>query len=194
MGRVRYGLKNLYYAGATASTTTNGALVYDSPTAIPGAKSISLTAAGAGVDEPADDTVWFHKDINNGYTGTVEFEDTAAADSFLATVLGHTTDTKSVVFEAASDEQKEFALMGQFTLEGGADSETGKRFCFFRCVASRPDVNGQTKEVGGLTIATNTVNITVMPRINDDMVKAVADSNSDAYSNWFSAVVTKSTT
>lgn len=192
MGRVRFGLKNLYYAGATASTTTNGALVYDTPTAIPGAKSISLSPAGAAVDEPADDTVWFHKDLNNGYTGSIEFEDTAAADSFLAEVLGQTTETSGVVFEAASDEQKEFALMGQFTLEGGESSETGKRFCFFRCIAARPDVNGQTKEVGGLTIATNTVNITCMPRVNDDMVKAVADSTSTAYSNWFSSVVTKS--
>ena len=192
MGRVRFGLKNLYYAGATASTTTNGALVYDTPTAIPGAKSISLSPAGAAVDEPADDTVWFHKDLNNGYTGSIEFEDTAAADSFLAEVLGQTTETSGVVFEAASDEQKEFALMGQFTLAGGESSETGKRFCFFRCIAARPDVNGQTKEVGGLTIATNTVNITCMPRVNDDMVKAVADSTSTAYSNWFSAVVTKS--
>lgn len=191
MGRVRYGLKNLYYAGATASTTTNGALVYDTPTQVKGAKAISLSPAGAAIDEPADDVVWFHKDLNNGYTGTLEFEDTAEADTFLATVNGSTTDTNGVVFEAASDVQKEFALMGQFTLEGGANSETGKRFCFFRCVASRPEVNGQTKEVGGLTIATNTVNITVMPRISDDMVKASAVSTATGYNSWFNAVVTK---
>lgn len=188
MGRIRYGLKNLYYAVATAAT--NGTLSYATPVNIPGAKSISLSPNGSAVDEPADDTTWFHMDINDGYTGTVEFEDTAAADTFLKTVLGHTTDTKSVVFEASDDSQKEFALLGQFTLDGG--TETGKRFCFFRCVAARPEVAGQTKEIGGLTIATNTVNITAMPRIEDDMVKATADSTSDAYSTWFSAVVTKS--
>ena len=191
MGRIRYGLKNLYYAVATEGT--GGALTYATPVAVTGAKSISLAPAGTAIDEPADDVTWFHKDTNDGYTGSIEFEDTAAGDSFLATVLGMTTDTKDVVFEAASDEYKEFALLGQFTLEGGDDDETGKRFCFFRCVAARPNTDGQTKEVGGLTVATNTVNITAMPRINDDMVKASCDSNSTAYANWFSAVVTKST-
>lgn len=191
MGRIRYGLKNLYYAVATAGT--GGTLTYATPVAIPGAKSISLAPAGTAIDEPADDVVWFHKDTNDGYTGTVEFEDTAAGDAFLADVLGMTTDTKDVVFEAASDEYKEFALLGQFTLEGGADDETGKRFCFFRCIATRPNTDGNTKEVGGLTVATNTVNITAMARISDDMVKASCDSNSTAYANWFTAVVTKST-
>lgn len=189
MGRIRYGLKNLYYAVATAGT--GGALTYAAPVAVPGAKSISLSPAGSAIDEPADDVVWFHKDTNDGYTGSVEFEDTAAGDAFLAAVLGMTTDSKDVVFESASDEYKEFALLGQFTLEGGSDNETGKRFCLFRCIAARPDVAGQTKEVGGLTIATNTVNITAMARINDDMVKASCDSNSDAYAGWFTAVVTK---
>lgn len=191
MGRIRYGLKNLHYAIATEGT--GGALTYATPVAVPGAKSISLAPAGTAIDEPADDVVWYHKDTNDGYTGTIEFEDTAAGDSFLAAVLGMTTDTKDVVFEAASDEYKEFALLGQFTLEGGADNETGKRFCFFRCVAARPNTDGQTKEVSGLTIATNTVNITAMARINDDMVKASCDSNSASYANWFTAVVTKST-
>ena len=114
MGRIRYGLKNLYYAVATEGT--GGALTYATPVAVPGAKSISLAPAGTAIDEPADDVTWFHKDTNDGYTGSIEFEDTAAGDSFLATVLGMTTDTKDVVFEAASDEYKEFALLGQFTL------------------------------------------------------------------------------
>lgn len=192
MGRIRFGLKNLHYAVATPGT--GGALTYATPEAVPGAKSISLAPAGTAIDEPADDVVWFHKDTNDGYTGTIEFEDTAAGDAFLATVLGMTTDSKDVVFEAASDEYKEFALLGQFTLEGGEDDETGKRFCFFRCVASRPNTDGQTKEVSGLTIATNTVNITAMARISDDMVKATCDSNSTAYLSWFTAVVTKTTT
>lgn len=186
MGRVRYGLKNLYYA--TATDGGGGALTYATPVALPGAKSISLSVEGESVDESADDVRWFHLNVNNGYSGTLEFEDTADADTFLRTVLGQTKDTADVVWETAADVPVEFALLGQFTLAGG--TETGKRFALLRCVIDRPELAGQTKEQSGLTIQTNTVNITAMPRINDDRVKAVADSSSAAYAGWFSAVVT----
>lgn len=186
MGRIRYGLKNLYYAIATEGA--GGALTYATPIAIPGAKSIALSAAGDSMDEYADDVVWYHSDANQGYSGTLEFEDTAAGDAFQAAVLGLETDTNDVTWESGADQTKEFALLGQFSLAGG--TETGKRFALLRCVISRPEMNGQTKE-SGITVQTNTVNITAMPRINDDLVKATAPSTSAAYDTWFSAVVTK---
>lgn len=185
MGRIRFGLKNLYYAIATEGA--GGALTYATPVAIPGAKSIALSAAGDSMDEYADDVVWYHSDANQGYTGTLEFEDTAAGDAFQAAVLGLTTDNADVVWESGADQTKEFALLGQFSLAGG--TETGKRFALLRCVISRPELNGQTKE-SGITVQTNTVNLTVMPRVNDDLVKATAPSTSAAYANWFSAVPT----
>lgn len=186
MGRIRFGLKNLYYAIATEGT--GGALTYATPVALPGAKNIALSANGDSFDEPADNVVWYHGDTNSGYTGTLEFEDTADSDTFLTAVLGQTKDTDDVIWESASDTPKEFALLGQFELAGGA--ENGKRFALLRCTISRPELAGQTKEPSGLTVNTNTVNITAMPRINDDMVKASCDSESDAYDDWFTAVVT----
>lgn len=185
MGRIRYGLKNLYYAIATEGA--GGVLTYATPVAITGAKSIALSAAGDSMDEYADDVVWYHSDANQGYTGTLEFEDTADGDAFQAAVLGLTTDNADVVWESGKDQPKEFALLGQFSLTGG--TETGKRFALLRCVISRPELNGQTKE-SGITVQTNTVNLTVMPRIADDLVKATCDSASAAYATWFSAVPT----
>lgn len=186
MGRIRYGLKNLYYAIATEGA--GGALTYATPIAIPGAKSIALSASGDSMDEYADDVVWYHSDANQGYSGTLEFEDTAAGDAFQAAVLGLETDQNDVTWESGADQTKEFALLGQFSLAGG--TETGKRFALLRCVISRPEMNGQTKE-SGITVQTNTVNITAMPRINDDLVKATAPSTSAKYETWFEAVVTK---
>ena len=186
MGRIRYGLKNLYYATATDDGLGN--LTYATPVQLPGAKSISLTAAGDSLDEYADDVRWFHLDSNMGYDGTLEFEDTAAADTFQKTVLGQTTDTKDVIWESSDDKPIEFALMGEFSLAGG-NTETGKRFALLRCVISRPELTGSTKE-NAITVQTNTVNISALPRINDTLVKAVADSDSAAYSGWFSAVPT----
>lgn len=185
MGRIRYGIKNVHYAIATAGT--GGALTYATPVALPGAKSMSLAPQGESFDEYADNVNWFHEDTNNGYSGDLVFEDTADADTFLVAVLGQTKDsTTGVVTEKVSDEPKEFALLGQFELAG--DTETGKRWCFVRCTASRPTAEGQTKE-GSITVNTNAVTITALPRISDDAVKKSCVSTDSAYSTWFSAVV-----
>lgn len=188
MGRIRYGFKNLYYATATISS---GTMTYGTPVAIPGAKSMNLSPSGDTISENADDTRWFTMYGNTGYEGTIVFEDTAAGDTFLKTVLGQTADTKGVVWEKASDTPSEFALFGQFTLAGG--TETGKRVCFVRCVASRPTVEGSTKE-DSVDVATNTVNIVALPRIEDDVIKALCDSTSTGYTTFFSAVPTIATT
>lgn len=184
MGRVRYGFSQLHYAKATEGA--GGALTYSTPAPIPGAKQMSMTPAGSTINEPADNTTWFTFVTNDGYTGTIEFEDTAAADAFLTDVLGHTKDTAGGVLEKADDKPAEFALLGQFELAGG--TEVGKRVCFYRCVASRPNVEGQTKEQGSVPIATNSVGVTALPRVNDSAVKYAADSTSAKYATWFEAV------
>jgi len=185
MGRVRYGFSKLHYAVATEGA--GGALTYGTPTAIPGAKSLTMTPAGASFEEPADNVTWFSGSTNSGYTGELVFEDTAAADAFMTEVLGRTKNaTSGLVVEKATDKPVEFALLGQFELAGG--TEVGKRECFYRCVASRPNVEGSTTEGGNVTIATNTINITSMPRINDAAVKVFAVDTDAAYANWFTAV------
>jgi phi13 family phage major tail protein len=184
MGRIRYGIKNAYYAVATDDGSGN--LTYASPVAIPGAKSISLDAQGDAVDEFADNTTWWHGDVNNGYSGSIEFEDTAALETFLTSVLGQTKDsTTGVITEKASDTPKEFALGFQFELAGG--TETGKRVWLVRCTASRPSISGQTKE-SSIAVQTNTINIKAVPRIADDVVKYSCVSTDSDYTNWFSAV------
>lgn len=88
MGRIRYGFSKLHYAVATEGA--GGALTYGTPVAIPGAKSMAMAQAGTQFNEPADNTNWYSQTTNDGYTGTIEFEDTAAADAFLEDVLGYT--------------------------------------------------------------------------------------------------------
>ena len=185
MGRIRYGIKNVHYAVATAGQDES--LTYATPVAIPGAKSISLDAQGESVDEYADNVTWWHGDVNNGYSGTLEFEDTAASETFINTVLSHTKDsTTGVVTEKASDQQKEFALGFEFTLDGG--TETGKRIWMLRCKISRPQISGSTKEAN-VAAQTQSVNLTCIARAEDEKVKTSAVSTDSAYSTWFSAVV-----
>lgn len=185
MGRIRYGIKNLYYAVATEGA--GGALTYGTPVALPGAKNISLSPTGDALDEYADNVRWYHLDSNQGYEGTLEVEDTAEFDAFLQAVLGRHLGTNGATYEHASDQQVEFALLGQFELAGG--TATGKRFALFRCIASRPEMTGNTKE-DSITVDTNTVNLTVLPRVNDDLVQASCTSDATAYSTWFEAVPT----
>lgn len=187
MSRIRYGISNLHYAVATDDGT--GKLTYEKPVAVPGAKSISLDAQGDSTDEYADNVLWFHADSNSGYSGSLEFEDTDQADTFMQAVLGQEKDdTTGVVYEASSDEPVEFALLFQFQLAG--TKQTGKRALFYRCTASRPSVAGSTKE-SSISVETNSVNITAMPRISDDLVKASCISDASAYSTWFSKVTEK---
>lgn len=186
MGRIRYGIKNTHYALVTKDD--DGKLTYDKPVAILGTKSMSLDAQGEDVTEYADDGIWFQNTTNNGYSGTLEFEDTESADTFLTAVCGWTKDeTTGVVTEKSSDTPVEFALLTQFTLDGEASGATGKRVKFYRVKASRPSVSGSTKE-SSITVATNSINITCLPRLSDDVVKATATSKDSAYESWFSAV------
>lgn len=185
MGRIRFGFSNLYYAIATEGT--GGALSYAEPVKIPGAKNMNMTASGQQFTESADNVAWYSGVTNDGYTGTIEFEDTAAADEFLTNVLGRTKGTNGLVVESADDQPKEFAVMGQFELRGG--TEVGKRAVFYRVTASRPDVGGETKEAGSApNVARNVINVTALPRINDNKVKGSAVSTDSIYENFFTAV------
>lgn len=183
MGRVRYGISNVYYAKATEGA--GGVLTYGTPVAVPGAKSMSFSPAGNEVKESADNVTWFSTNTNNGYTGTIEFEDTAACDAFIADVLGHTVGTDGSILESADDVSKEFALLFQFELAGA--TESGKRGCFYRVTATRANLEGQTKE-DSITVNTNTINFSAVPRISDGAIKLSAVSTDAAYSSWFSAV------
>jgi len=186
MGRVRYGFSQLRYAGATEEDTT-GAMTYETPTQIPGAKRMTATARGDSFNEPADNVDWYSGTTNGGYDIEIEFEDTAAADTFLASRLGHTKDANGVL-EKAIDVPLPFALMGQMELAGG--TETGKRVVFYRCVASRPNLEANTTEPGTApTIATNVVSIRALPRISDTAVRRTCVSTDTGYSTFFDSVV-----
>ena len=184
MAKIRYGLSNCYYAKYNG--LVNDAESYATPVQMPGAVAITLDPSGESVDEYADNILWFHSDVNNGYSGSLEVE--VLGDDFRKDILGEEEDSAGVLFENSDAPVVEFALLGQFQLEG--DNDTGKRFCLFRCTASRPSMNGSTKEAT-ISPQHDTVNLTAMPRVSDHMTKATAKNSSDKYATWFNNVVTK---
>lgn len=178
--KIKYGLKNVYYAVATEGE--GGVLTYATPVRIPGAVNLSMEAQGDTTPFYADNILYWQGIANNGYSGTLEIA--TVPDSFRTDVLGDAEDNNQVQYEMASAKGKEFALLFQF--EGDANAV---RHCFYRCTASRAAVNGQTSEAS-ITPQTETLNITAMPRINDELVKSRCDETTAAtqYAAWFNAV------
>lgn len=180
--KIKYGIKSLYYAKATDNGT--GVLTYSSPVAIPGCRSLSLEQQGENTQWYADNVVYWSGDANNGYQGDLEVA--LLPDSFRTDILGETLDAKGMYVERASDTKAEFALLWQVE---GDDKAT--RHCLYRCVASRPAAGGATKEES-IEPQTDTIQITAMPRISDEVVKArcpYTASTSSSYATWFNAVV-----
>ena len=178
--KVKYGLTNVYYAKATDDGT--GELTYSTPVRILGGVNLSLDASGDTNTFYADNIAFFTSTANNGYQGDLEVA--LLPDSFRTDILGEELDqTNGIYVEKANVPTIEFALLFQF--EG---DESATRHCLYRCVASRPAVSGSTKEES-IEPQTESLTITAMPRLDNDIVKSRCPSTASAYATWFSAVV-----
>ena len=187
--KIRYGIKNCYYAKATIGTT--GAATYTTPVALEGAVSLSLSAQGDTTKFFADNIVYWTGISNLGYEGDLELA--KIPDSFYKDILGYVEDSKGVLLEDVNAAPAHFALMFQF--EGDAHA---KRCAMYNCVASRPNVEGNTKEES-ISPQTETISITATTIYNSvldkDLVKASCTPAQTAqYNNWLTAVYQTTTT
>lgn len=179
--KVKYGLRNVYYAKITEGA--GGAITYGTPVAIPGAVNLSLSGVGDTNDFYADDTIYYSNTANQGYEGDLEIA--LIPKSFYKDILGLAEDTNGALFEKADATVSGFAL--GFEVQG---DNKPRRTWLFNCKASRPNQDAQTAE-SGITPATETLSIKVMPRIADKSVKVTmekTDENTTAYNGFFSAV------
>lgn len=180
MSKIKYGIKNVYYAKATDDGT--GALTYGTPKALVGAVSLSLDAQGDTSTFYADNIAYFTSTANNGYQGDLELA--LLSDDFRKDILGEVVDSNTgLQVEYANAAQAEFALLFQFETDVNAIKHV-----LYRCVASRPQVASQTKEES-IEPQTESFTITAMPRIDNQLVKAKCGSEASAYANFFTAVV-----
>lgn len=183
--KVKYGLKNVYYAKATIDASANTA-TYGTVKAWPGAVSLSLDAEGGTTKFRADNVDYWVGQSNNGYSG--DFESALVPDDFRKDILGEVAPDghTGILVEDAGAKTVYFALMFQFE---GDDAAT--KHVIYKCSASRPSVSGQTTEEE-IEPQTETLTITASAihnaTLNKDIVKARCASGDDAYSGWFSAV------
>lgn len=186
MNKIKYGLKNVYYAVATIAA--DGSATYDTPVAFPGAVSLSLDPQGENTPFYADNIVYWVGVANTGYEGDLEIA--RVTDDFKKDVLGYQTDNKGVLVEDANANAVHFALLFQF--EGDVKAT---RHVMYNCTATRPGANGSTKE-DTVEPETESVTITATTIYNasydTDIVKAETNEATDTttYSGWFEAVYT----
>lgn len=184
--KVKYGLKNVYYAVATIAAT-NGTATYGTPVRWPGAVDLSLDAEGESNKFFADDTAFAMFSANAGYSGS--FESALIPDSFRTDCLGEVTGSDGVVYEDASAPSKPFALLFEFN-----GDESATRHVLYNCVASRPSVAGSTTE-DSIEAQTETVDLACgsihNATLDKDIVKArcaKTTATSTVYEAWFSSV------
>lgn len=184
--KVKYGLSNVYYA-AIATTDTTGAVTYSTPVRIPGAVNLSLEAQGDNEPFYADNIKYYISSNNSGYSGDLEVA--LIPDSFRKDILGEVLDSNGVYLEDVDAQATPFALLFQF--EG---DEKGTRHVIYNCTATRPSVEGATKE-DTTEVQTETLSIECASvfnaAINKNLVKARclnSSATSTTYEAWFSSV------
>lgn len=181
--KVKYGLKNVYYAVATIDPSTQTA-TYGTPVRWPGAVSLSMDAEGESTKFRADNIDYWVGQSNNGYSG--DFESALIPDSFRKDVLGDIVDGNGLYVEDAGALTQEFALLFQF--EG---DQNATRHVLYNCTATRPSVSGSTTDEQ-IEPQTETLSLTAVAvhnaTLDKDIIKARCNEGDTPYSTWFDAV------
>lgn len=188
MAKIKYGLKNVHYALVT-ETTTLGVTTssYGDIAAWPGAVALSLQASQDKTVFRADNEDYYISYGDGQYSGTLE---TALIPEEIKEALGWVRrDDDDVAVESAEDYKttKYVALLFEFD-----NDEKASRHCLYKVSFSRADLAGQTTGEGGqITPQTETVNLTAVPRAdNDRYIHSYADKKSDSevYDGWYADV------
>ena len=177
--KVRFGLKNCYYAKATFDE--DGNVTYGKPVRLPGAVSIGLDPEGESENFYADDIVYVVLNNNAGYEGDLELA--LIPEEFLKDILHEEEDANGVLTENANNEFERFALLFEFTGDKNAI-----RHVLYCCSASRPSVEGETKE-DEKEVQTEELSI-IASALANGAVKAKTSSNTSkaVHDAWYDAV------
>ena len=188
--KIKYGIKNVYYAVATIAS--DGTATYGTPKSWPGAVNLTMDKEGDQEIFYADNIAYFISANNGGYSGSLE--SALIPEDFRENVLNEVKDANNVLIEAVVSEPTHFALMFQF--EGDVKPI---RHILYNCVASRPSVSGQTKEAT-VSPQTETVDIKALPVYNAAMAKDIVKARTmesvvtSILTTWTSTIYTPVTT
>lgn len=185
--KVRFGLKNVYYAVLTEGSTNT----FATPVAVPGAVSMTLDSNVSDGTFYADNISYYKTFANNGYTGTLELA--RIPDAMLKDIFGMTVGTDKILYEASGVNPKPFAMM--FQIEGDQQEELN---VLYRVVpTSKPSAGSQTVEET-VEPVTQSFDFEALPLVTgvtaqQGLIKGrtVTDTSTAIRSAWFTTVQIK---
>ncbi len=177
--KVRFGLKNCHYAKATFDE--DGNVTYGTPVRLPGAVSLSMDPEGENENFYADDIVYYVLNNNAGYEGDLELA--LIPEEFLKDILHEEEDENGVLAENANTTFERFALLFEFT-----GDQNAIRHVLYCCSASRPSMEGETKE-DEKEVKTEELSI-IASALANGYVKAKTSVNTSkaVYDGWYNEV------
>lgn len=185
--KVRFGLKNVYYAVLTEGSTNT----FATPVAVPGAVSMTLDSNVSDGTFYADNISYYKTFANNGYTGTLELA--RIPDAMLKDIFGMTVGTDKILYESSGVNPKPFAMM--FQIEGDQQEELN---VLYRVVpTSKPSAGSQTVEET-VEPVTQSFDFEALPLVTGVTVqqglikgRTVTDTTTAIRSAWFTQVQIK---
>ena len=177
--KVKFNLKNAHYA--VMNVDEDGTVTFETPVAIPGSVSLSLSAKGDTSEFYADGMVYYTATANNGYEG--DFEMALIPQTFETDVLCNSLDDNKVLVENSNVEPKAFALLFEF--DGDVKAT---RHVMYNCKASRPDVASKTNE-DKKEVQTDKLSLTASPLANGNVkTKTTGATANETYTKWYESV------
>lgn len=184
MAKVKFGLKNVYYAVATIAA--DGSATYETPVALPGAVNLTLDPEGETTPFRADNIDYWMSVSNNGYSGSIELA--LVPDDFRKDVLGEAVGGNGLQYEKVVNSAIHAALL--FQVENDVNAT---RHVFYNCTFNRPGAGSETTPTGGIEPITESMDITAssvfVSALDADVVKAKCKTGDTAYATFFDAVV-----
>ena len=187
MGKVRYGIENVYYALITETG-------YGDPKPLKGATSLTLEAEGESTSFYADNGKYAEFETNTGYTGTLtiaSLEDEARVD-----LLGEVKDSLGGVYETIDSTSAPFALL--YKIKGNVCDQN---FVFYEATLSRPSQNANTTS-DSTDPDTVELKFSALPHemtVGNETKKVTkysmerTEANKTVYDGWFQEVKTPNT-
>ena len=181
--KVFYGLKNVHISKLTEETLEGVTTVtYETPKALKGNVSMSLTPEGESATFNADNSAFWTGSANSGYKGTLEVA--LVPQWFRQEYLGETVDTTKNIVERSSDQAKSFAMLFEFD-----GDQKARKFVLYNCKASRPKFESTTT---GEKIEPNTESLefTAIPIPDGSgIIKAESGEGSTNFETWYTDLV-----
>lgn len=186
--KVKYGLCKVHYAMVT-ETVEDGVTTssYGALKPLAGAVSLSLSSSGSKSVFRADNSDYFVSYGEGGFDGSLEVA--RVNEDFLKDVLGLVEDDDGILVESSASfkQTKYFALLFEFDGDQKATDH-----CLYKVSAQRPDIGSQTTGEGGSTDPqTETLNITAVPRADEDKyihIQTQDSTDAAVVAAWYTAV------